>query len=102
MLLPLATAARLVYARATGRHTSDLATLNEVARMISARTRIFVVAADETARPLPADLFAGAEFEDGGDALRLKNSKRLASLAIRREDLEDVADEVRKVFGGAI
>jgi hypothetical protein len=84
----------------TGRHTSDPATLNEIARLIAARTRVYVVNADETARPLPADLVAGSQFEAGGDALRLQNSKRLASLAIRREVLWDVADEVRKVYGG--
>jgi hypothetical protein len=101
LLLPLATAARLVYARATGRHTSDLVTLNEVARMIAEKTRVYLINADETARPLPAELVAGSQFEDGGDALRLKNSKRLGSLAIRRDELWDVADEVRKVYGGA-
>jgi hypothetical protein len=100
-LLPLAQAARLVYARATGRSTDDPKTLNDVARLIAARTRVFTVRADETARILPAELLANGEFEEGGASLRPADPQRapIGPLVIRRVDLGIVMDEIRKVYG---
>lgn len=100
-LLPLARAARLAYARATGRSTDDAGALNDIARLIAARTRIFTVNADETARVLPAELIADGHFEDGGATLRPADPKRapIGSLAIRNVDLGSVMDEIRNVYG---
>jgi hypothetical protein len=100
-LLPLATAARLVYARATGRSTDDSKTLNDVARLIAARTRVFTVQADDTARVLSAELLANGQFEEGGASLRPTDPKRapIGPLVIRRVDLGIVMDEIRKLYG---
>ena len=100
-LLPLAKAARLVYARATGRSTSDPKALNEIARLIAARTRVFTVNPDETARVLPAELLASGYLEDGGATLRLTDPQRapIGPLVIRNVDLGGVMDEIRKVYG---
>jgi hypothetical protein len=100
-LLALATAARLIYARATGRSTDDPETLNDVARLIAARTRIFTVKADETARVLPTELLASGHFEDGGAILRPGDPKRapIGPLVIRRVDLGIVMDEIQKLYG---
>jgi hypothetical protein len=100
-MLALATAVRLVYARATGRSTDDPKTLNDVARLIAARTRIFTVKADETARVLPAELLADGQFEESGASLRPADPKRapIGALAIRRVDLGSVMDDIRKIYG---
>jgi hypothetical protein len=100
-LLPLATAARYAYARATGSHARDMETLNNVARLIATRTRIFTVDTDETARPVSAAIIAKGEFEDGGGSLRIRNCARapIGMLAIRRDELANVMDEIRKVYG---
>jgi hypothetical protein len=100
-LMPLATAARMLYARATGRTTDDVQILGNVARLIATRTRVFVLSIDETARALPADLLAAGRFEGGGDSLCFDDSSRapIGSLAIRRVDLWDAEEDVRKAYG---
>jgi hypothetical protein len=100
-LLSLAMAARLIYARATGRSTDDPDTLNDLARRIAERTRIFTVNADETAKVLPAELVANGHFEEGGARLRLADPKRqpIGALAIRNVDLGTVMDEIQKDYG---
>lgn len=102
VLLPLDSAARLIYARVTGRHTSDDETLNNVARLIATRICVYSMKADETAKLVSADSLASGHFADGGASLRFKDPKRppVKSLAIRRVDLWDVEDEVRQVYGG--
>jgi hypothetical protein len=100
-LLPLATAARLIYARATGHHTEDIAALNGLARLIAAHTRIYTVKIDETARLLPVEILADGDFEEGGALFRFKDPKRapIGALAIRRTDLGNAMDEIRKLYG---
>ena len=101
--MSLATAARMVYARATGRHTHDMRTLNEVARLIAAQTRIFVLSIDKTAMSVSAESLSAGQFENGGEALRFKDSNRppIHALAIRRVDLWHAEDQVRKIYGAA-
>ena len=101
VLLPLDSAARQIYARATGQHTSDTETLNNVARLIATRTRVFSLNADQTAKPVAVESLADGYFVDGGGSLRFKDPQRPAvrSLAIRHVDLWDAEDEVRKVYG---
>jgi hypothetical protein len=101
VLLPLDSAARLIYARATGHHTSEIDTLNNVARLIATRTRVFSMNADQTARPVSTQDLASGCFVDGGESLDYTDPKRprIKSLAIRRVDLWDVEDDVRKVYG---
>jgi hypothetical protein len=100
-LLPLAQAARLVYARATGSSTDDPKTLNDIARLIAARTRVFTVKTDETARVLPAELLANGQFEEGGASVRPADPKRapIGPLVIRRVDLGIVMDQIQKLYG---
>ena len=98
-LMSLATAARMVYARATGRHTDDVQTLNEVARLIAAHARIFELNIDKTAQPLSTQILAAGRFEGGGESLHFKNRVPIHGLAIRRVDLGDAEEEVRKSYG---
>jgi len=100
-LMSLASAARMVYARATGRHTDDVATLNNVARLIAAHTRIFELSIDKTAMSVSTETLAAGQLEDGGESLQLKNRAPIRGLAIRRVDLWDAQDEVRKIYGTA-
>src|SRR5689334_5056445 len=72
-LMSLASAARMVYARATGRHTDDVATLNNVARLIAAHTRIFELSIDKTAMSVSTETLAAGQLENGGESLQLKN-----------------------------
>ena len=100
-LMSLATAARMVYAKATGRHTDDMRTLNQVARLIATQTRIFELNIDKTAMPISAETLSAGEIEDGGDSLRFANRPPVSPLAIRRVDLWDAEQEVRKIYGAA-
>ena len=100
-LMSLASAARMVYARATGSHTDDMRTLNEVARLIAGHTRIFVLDIDKTAMSVSPETLAAGQFENGGEALHFKDSQRspIHALAIRRVDLWDAEEEVRRIYG---
>ena len=102
-LMSLATAARMVYARATGRHTDDLRTLNEVARLIAMKTPIVVLSIDKTAISVSAETLSAGQFENGGEVLQFKDSNRppIHALAIRRVDLWDAEEEVRRIYGAA-
>ena len=101
--MSLATAARMVYARATGRHTADKRTLNEVARLIAAQTRIFVLNIDKTAVPVSTETLSAGQIENGGELLHFKECNRppIHALAIRRVDLWHAEDKVRRIYGAA-
>jgi hypothetical protein len=98
-MLTLGTAARLVYAGATGKHANDDKTLDKVARLIASRTRIYTRQDGEIIGLLPDEVLAGS-FEEGGASLRFPDPKRppIRELAIDAIELGRLIDEIRQVY----
>ena len=99
-LLPLAIAAEVAYARATGKHTKDLDSLNNVARLIASRTRVFSVESGEPAMLMPDEVMEG-RFEQGGAVLRFTAPRRppIGELVILLVDLGQAVEDVERLYG---
>jgi hypothetical protein len=99
-MLSLPLAANLVYAGATGQRTNDLDTLNNVARLIASRARIFSREQGQTDMLMPDELLEG-HFEEGGALLRFKDQRRapIRELAILTADLGALVEEIRQLYG---
>lgn len=98
-LLGLAAAAALVYA-ATARRAPDEATLNDVARMIAARTRLFARDGRDCVLVMPAEILEG-EIEGGGTVLTFADGRpTLQGLCILHSELDALVEELRAVYRG--
>lgn len=100
-VLSLANAALVVYLKATNRKSADAQALNEVARMIATRTRVFTCSSETFSdpRPLSADEAFQGEFQGGGTHIRFSDGRKtLTHLCVRFEDLPAVTDAVTSLF----
>lgn len=100
-MISLTAASALVYHAATNTVTDDTTTLNNIAHVIGARTRLFSRGDDSEAFALvwPAELFEGV-MEDGGKCLRFTDGRpTLRNLSILKRDLPQLIEELRKLFG---
>lgn len=100
--LSLRAAAALAYTAATGKYSSDIAALNDMARIVAGITAVFTRSAHpEPARVLPLELTEG-RIERGGEQLRFSDGRpTLGDLAILHRELAKVLDEVRRQYGKA-
>jgi hypothetical protein len=100
-VLSLANAALVVYLKATHRKSADAQALDEVARMIATRTRVFTCSSETFSdpRPLSADEAFQGQFEGGGTHIRFSDGRKaLTHLCVRFEDLPAVTDAVTSLF----
>jgi hypothetical protein len=100
--LSLRAAAALAYTAATGKYTSDIAALNDMARIVAGITAVFTRSAHpEPARVLPLELSEG-RIEHGGDVLRFSDGRpTLGDLAILHRELANVLEQVSAQYGRA-
>jgi hypothetical protein len=98
--LSLRAAAALAYTAATGKYTSDIAALNDMARIVAGLTSIFTRSPyPEPARVLPLELSEG-RIERGGEQLRFSDGRpTLGDLAILHRELAKVLEQVRAYYG---
>jgi hypothetical protein len=98
-LISLAIAAGVTYARATGKHTKDVGTLNNVARLIASHTRVFTRESGDAAMLMPDELMEGY-FDEGGALFRFRDLKRkdIGDLVILVQDLGRVVEVVQKLY----
>ncbi len=100
-VLSLASAALVVYLKASNRGSPDAQALDEVARMIATRTRVFTCSSDSFSepRPLSADEAFQGQFEGGGTHIRFSDGRKtLTHLCVRFEDLPAVTDAITSLF----
>jgi hypothetical protein len=99
-VLSLANAALVVYLKATNRKSADPQALDEVARMIATRTRVFTCSSDSFSdpQPLSADEAFQGKFEGGGTHIRFADGATLTNLCVRFEDLPAVTDAITSLF----
>src|SRR5688500_14887205 len=98
-LMPLALAAIEAYTAATGEKTTDLETLNKVARAIVARIRVFTRehGSNEFALVWPNEVQEG-KIQLGGEVLRFPDGRPvLENLSIHRDELALAVAEVLKL-----
>lgn len=101
--LPLSRAARIVHRAATNLAGADEQTLNHIARMIAARTRVFALDAgiDNYFQLLPDEVLEG-RVEGGGSAVTFDDRRpRLQGLAIRHSELGMLIGAIRQAYSGA-
>jgi hypothetical protein len=102
-LLSLPTAARLVYQAAIGKRDAPSEdTLNNIARMIAARTRVFAcVSGEEPDMPamlMPDEVFEG-HFEAAGERLTFNDGRpTLTNLCLRHSELGKVIAEITVLY----
>jgi hypothetical protein len=103
-MLSLAEAAKLAYRAATKRENPTEQPLNNVARIIAARIRIFACEPGDCANPamvMPDEVFEG-EFEGGGMTLNFKDARpSLTNLCMLHKDLGEAIAEVRAAYRNA-
>jgi hypothetical protein len=98
-LMSLPAAAVIVHEGATGRTTRDLQTLNNIARLIASRAKIFTCESGNPALLMPDELMEG-HFDEGGAALRLTHPTRtiIRELVIQTQDVARLVKEIRAVY----
>jgi hypothetical protein len=97
-MVSLFEAAALAFFKATGKHTDDPGTLNNLARLIALNTRVFTRAQDDDDYSLvmPTEIHEG-QFQLGGAYLDFHDGRRpLSNLTILRRELAQVLHEVRE------
>jgi hypothetical protein len=97
-MVSLFEAAALAFFQATGKHTDDPRTLNNLARLIARNARVFTRAHDQEDYSLvmPTEIDEG-QFQLGGGYLDFHDGRLpLANLAILRRELPQVLHEVRE------
>jgi hypothetical protein len=101
--LSLAITAKLVHKAATNLDTADEGTLNNIARMVAARTPVFALEAgvDTYVPVMPSEILEG-QLEGGGSTLALNaGRRRLRGLAIRHSELDALIQDIGKAYRGA-
>lgn len=99
-MMPLSQAAIEAYAAATGQQTTNLDTLNEVARAIAARVRVFTRehGSDEYDLVWPNEIVEG-KIHLGGEALLFSDGRAvLENLSIPRGELAVAVAEIQKRY----
>ena len=96
-ILSLASAAIVVYRKATCHEHPDRDALNYIARMIAMRTPVFACSSDRCSdpRPLTPDEVFEGQFEGGGTRISYTDGRKpITHLYMRFEDLPRVIDQV--------
>jgi hypothetical protein len=101
-MVSLFEAAALAFYDATGKHTDDAGTLNNLARLIALNTRVFARASDgeDYSLVMPTEIDEG-QFQLGGAYLDFHDGRPpLNNLTILRRELAKVFDEIRDIIRG--
>lgn len=99
-LMPLALAAIDAYAAVTGKKTTDLETLNKVARVIAARIRVFTRehGSNEFDLVWPNEIGEGKMLL-GGEALQFSDGRAvLENLSIHRDELAVAVTVIQELY----
>lgn len=101
--MPLRLAAVMVHHAVAGDQVDDDGILNNMARLIAARTRIFTRSGRDkaTALVMPDEIVDG-HFDLGGDELHFPDGRApLTDLVIQEADLGRVISEIKNLYGRA-
>ena len=99
--IPLRLAAVMAYHAVAGKQVDDDGILNNIARLIAGRTRIFTrSASDKTAALVMPDELVEGHIDGGGDELRFADGRAaLTDLVIEDTDVGRVIREIQKLYG---
>jgi hypothetical protein len=95
--ISLTAASALLYHAATDAITDDAAMLNDLARIIAARTRLVARAADNAPfTPVRPNAIFEGQFEDGGKCLSFADGRpTIRNLAIAESEMARLIPELR-------